>query len=220
MPIFWIIAAIAAGFYAGRFTGMGPSPDEPDEELGPPPGAPIPEPLPLPEGEGAKFPPITPEQADNLMAWEVVAFTVDVYPRKADRSMFKPPPAPQTLRVAPQCAAIAVGPVWWDKAGEIAQGYLDVGEDDVDLIADEVIKAYVPDCDPGNLAVTSFRAAIVRRLREAMAGGPLGLVVKNGIQYGESGTGYGPTYGLNRKPTRMLDLLFGRRKLSHGRRIR
>jgi len=233
MPqLLWILAAIAAGFVAGRYTapadgdatpGGGGGLQPPQTKRRPLP--PIP---PIDEGDDPSLEagPMTPAQAQALFAWESLPFNVEVYPSSGDRSTFLPPKTPAGLTIGPACTAVAVADGWWDRAGAMVDGMLDVGYSDPYAMADEILSAEVPECvEAQTLAHSTLRTEIANRILAAGVIRNRGsqrtvLVHRNGIAYGESGPGYGPGYrGVSRPVatrTWLHDLLWGRR----GRRAR
>ena len=162
-----VIALVAGAYFLGKQRGEKEEP-KPHSPLRPTPKLPklpeVPE-LPElpPEGAGSPGAPVR----DYSRAWDSLPFEVQVYPGTADERLIPPPRSPDGISSDTRCHIVAVGELWWDRAGELVEHYVKVqGAPSRKAVRNMLLADLAPRCkDSSGVGAQQLRAEIDDRLK-------------------------------------------------------
>lgn len=120
MHPFVFIGAIAGAFWLGRNYNRLKKSAQRSKQLPSVNDLPaLPEAPDLPDlpTEGSSAP--SSVQIKNAAVWAKLAYDAEIYPATADKTLIAPPPR-DGLSASRNCAVVAIGERWWDRAGRVA----------------------------------------------------------------------------------------------------
>lgn len=131
-------AAVAAfgGFFLGRATKK----DKDDSKSSR---------LPSLEGDAGVLPGESPPSvvpSDFSPMWDATLFDVEIYPAGADKTQIPPPNRPDGATTNADCSVVALGELWWDRAGLYADAMIQQGSRDRLAIAERILSELLPEC--------------------------------------------------------------------------
>lgn len=164
MTPLYLGAVAIGGFLLGRLSKK----DKPPQQPGPD--------LPSLEGAGGVLPDEPPpsHSPDNFgPLWNVTRFAVEIYPADADKTRIPPPTMPDGVTASSDCGVIALGELWWDRAGAYVESILASGERDRQAIYEALLAQFLPQCvNAPTVGATLLRDELFERITLAVSGLP------------------------------------------------
>lgn len=185
-----LIAALVAGAY---FLGkrkedkqpkaLPPAPSPYNDLPPPPPPGPAPGPTPdVPEDPSLG-------QSNYRDLWELTTFEVEIYPAGSRKTAIPPPTMPDSVSASPGCTILAIGELWWERAGEYARSFIDQGYTSRNEVRAMILQYLAPEClDPSSGAGA---AALNEELNERLSA----LLPHAGVDSPDLGMGSLPSVG-------------------------